>query len=168
MRIIPHSAALVIAIAFAASAGVNAQDRQQQVAERGATVMPFALAATTHVFTMSKDGGVQRVVAKSGGDTDQIRKVREHLHQIAAQFSRGDFSGPLKIHGAAMPGLAELRAAAPGKIAIEYRDHPSGAEIAYKSADPALVAALHRWFDAQLSDHGHDAVAGDDHARHSH
>jgi hypothetical protein len=168
MRILPHSTALVIAIAFAASPGVNAQDRQREVAERGATIMPFTLAATTHVFTKSKDGGVQRVIAKSSGDTAQIRKVREHLQQIATQFSRGDFSGPLAIHGAAMPGLAELRASAPGKIAFTYRDHPSGAEIVYKSADPALVGALHRWFDAQLTDHGHDAMAGDDHAKHKH
>jgi hypothetical protein len=65
-----------------------------------------------------------------------------------------------------MPGLAELRAAPLGRIAMTYRELPAGAEIVYTTADPALVTALHRWFAAQLTDHGHDAVAGDDHAKH--
>lgn len=35
-----------------------------------------------------------------------------------------------------------------------------GAELDYKTTDPKLVAALHKWFDAQLSDHGSDAMEG--------
>jgi hypothetical protein len=49
-------------------------------------------------------------------------------------------------------------------VAISYRDVPGGAELRYRSADPRLVAALHQWFDAQLSDHGADAAEG--HAHH--
>jgi isopropylmalate/homocitrate/citramalate synthase len=168
MRILAQRSALMLVIAFAAPLSVTAQDRQREVAERGTAVMPFTLGATTHVFSKTNDGGVQRVIAKSNSDMVQIRQVRAHLQQISTQFSRGDFSGPMQIHGAEMPGLAELRAAAPGQIVIDYRDLPSGAEIVYTSAIPALVVALHRWFDAQLADHGHDAMAGDDHAKHSH
>jgi len=40
------------------------------------------------------------------------------------------------------------------------RDVDSGAELRYQTADAALVSALHAWFDAQLSDHGTDARAG--------
>jgi transposase-like protein len=36
----------------------------------------------------------------------------------------------------------------------------SGAELIYKTADAGLVSALHTWFDAQVSDHGDDAMAG--------
>jgi hypothetical protein len=32
--------------------------------------------------------------------------------------------------------------------------------LAYKTPDTSLVAALHPWFDAQLSDHGTDAMGG--------
>jgi hypothetical protein len=62
-----------------------------------------------------------------------------------------------------MPGLAELRNARPGKLRVEYRELPNGAEIDYASDDPALIAAIHRWFDAQLAEHGPDAMPGHPH-----
>jgi hypothetical protein len=157
---------LVYVAAAAMLPAAQAQHRQQEVAQRGATVMPFTLSATTHVFTKSADGGVQRVIAKAPGDKVQVQAIRAHLSDIATLFSRGDFSAPLKIHGADMPGLAQLRAAPPGRITIKYRELPAGAEIAYATSDPALTKALHLWFDAQLSDHGHDALAGEAPARH--
>ncbi len=137
--------------------------RQADVARLGADVMPFSLAATTHIFTKTSEGGIQRVVARSADDTQQVRLVREHLHDIRAQFLKGDFSGPAHIHGAQMPGLATLRAAKPGQVAIDYKDVKGGAELTYGTADVRLVAALHQWFDAQLSDHGADAMDGNKH-----
>jgi hypothetical protein len=140
--------------------------RQAEVAKRGADVMPFSLKATTHIFAKTADGGTQRVVAKNAADEQQIRRVREHLRDIRSQFLEGDFSGPGHIHGADMPGLAELRSSKPGQLSIEYQDVKAGAELAYRTADPKMVAALHQWFDAQLSDHGADAMAG--HRHHDH
>jgi hypothetical protein len=158
---------LLSLVLAAATAGVLAQpagaQRQAEVARRGADVMPFSLAATQHVFTKTAHGGVQRVVARDPRDAAQVRLVRRHLHEIQAQFRRGDFSGPAHIHGEDMPGLAELKAAGPGKVAIAYQDVRGGAELSYRTKDPSLVAALHAWFDAQLSDHGHDAMAGHEH-----
>jgi hypothetical protein len=29
-----------------------------------------------------------------------------------------------------------------------------------RTSDPVLVAAIHKWFDAQVSDHGKDAIEG--------
>lgn len=138
--------------------------RQETVAERGVDVMPFDLKATTHIFTKRKMGGIQQVVVKNASDAAQIGLIREHLKKIAAQFSKGDFSGPTHIHEAEMPGLAELKAAQPAEIKIHYRKLKTGAEIIYSSKNPKLVAALHQWFDAQLADHGHDAMAGHDHS----
>lgn len=134
--------------------------RQAEVSRLGKDVMPFSLAATTHVFAKSNDGGTQQVVAKSAGDEAQIKLIRQHLKEIQSQFLKGDFSGPTHIHGQAMPGLSELKAAKPGAIAIEYRDMKDGAELTYKTSDAKMVAALHQWFDAQLSDHGKDAMEG--------
>lgn len=134
--------------------------RQAEIAQRGAQVMPFSLAATTHVFTKTAQGGVQRVIAKDSADTAQVKLVRSHLREIEAQFRQGDFSAPAHIHGMDMPGLAELKSAPVGSIAISYKDVKGGAELSYRTADAKLVAALHRWFDAQLSDHGADAMAG--------
>ena len=137
--------------------------RQAQVAQKGADVMPFRLQATTHVFTKTAEGGIQKVVVKRAADKQQIEMIRAHLHDMQGRFAQGDFSGPAHIHGADMPGLAELKAAMPGRLAVEYRDVPGGAQLTYRSADILLVAAVHEWFDAQLSDHGADALAGHAH-----
>jgi hypothetical protein len=32
--------------------------------------------------------------------------------------------------------------------------------LVFRSADPGLMSVLHVWFDAQLSDHGIDAMDG--------
>lgn len=137
--------------------------RQAEVARRGPDVMPFRLEATTHYFTKTDDGGTQRVVAKDLSDAVQTRLVREHLRQIQAQFRNGDFSGPSHIHGSDMPGLAQLKAAPAGQISIAYRDVAGGAELTYRTGNRDLAAALHAWFDAQLSDHGADAMEGHHH-----
>ena len=139
--------------------------RQGEVATRGKDVMPFSLPATTHIFTKTAEGGVQQVVAKKDTDFAQVKLIRQHLHEIRAQFLKGDFTGPAHIHGPDMPGLADLQAATPGQIAIAYNDIKGGAQLTYSTSDAKLVAALHSWFDAQLSDHGKDAMAGHDHHR---
>ena len=153
-------AALLIPLAAPLAGHADDTQRQLEVARRGAEVMPFNLKATTHVFTMNSDGGTQRVVAKNVNDKEQFDLVRGHLHDLRARFLRGDFSAPAPIHGTDMPGLAELRSAKRGQIAIEYKDVEGGAELAYHTTDPKLVEALHAWFDAQLHDHGADAMAG--------
>lgn len=150
--VVPHSS-------FAAD-----KARQEAVAERGADVMPFDLEATTHIFTKIEMGGIQQVIVKNASDTTQIGLIRKHLKKIAAQFSKGDFSDPSHIHGTEMPGLAELKTAQPGEIKIHYRQLKKGAEISYMTNNPKLVEALHQWFDAQLADHGKDAMAGHDHS----
>ncbi|MEO5697906.1 MAG: aspartate carbamoyltransferase [Burkholderiaceae bacterium] len=157
-RLLPTA---LLALFTAALAAQPADPRRQaEVAGRGSDVMPFSLAATTHVFTRTAQGGIQRVIAKNAADATQVRLVREHLQDIRTRFLNGDFSAPTQIHGDAMPGLASLKAAKPGQFEIDYGDVAGGAELRYRTEDVALVAALHRWFDAQLSDHGSDAAAG--------
>lgn len=134
--------------------------RQADVAQRGRDVMPFNLAATTHIFPKTALGGVQQVVVKNVSDAEQVRLTRLHLREIRDQFLKGDFSGPTRIHGQEMPGLAALKAARPGQIVIAYADLKHGAELSYATANVGLVSALHQWFDVQLADHGKDAMAG--------
>lgn len=164
-----HLLVLLLALGAAASTGPSAYgaqpatERQKEVAERGAGVMPFDLKATTHIFTKTGDGGRLRVIAKDASDASQIALIRSHLQKIQTQFKQGDFSAPSRIHGAEMPGLAELQAAKPGDISIDYRPLKAGAELTYKTKNPKLLNALHAWFDAQLSDHGTDAMQGHQH-----
>jgi hypothetical protein len=163
---LPQRLLLLVLLGIACGPSVTAAadaQRKAEVARRGPDVMPFSLAATQHVFTKTSQGGIQQVVAKSASDAKQIKLVRRHLKDLQHQFMSGDFSGPAHIHGEQMPGLAELKAAPSGKLNIDYRDVPAGAELTYQTSDPALAQALHRWFDAQLSDHGTDAMAGHHH-----
>jgi len=139
-------------------AGKHGMDMHQaQVATRGATVMPFALEATTHVFEKLDQGGLQQVIAKDANDLEQIKLIRTHLAEEAQRFQQGDFHDPAQIHDMNMPGLHELMMGA-GQITIQYRELPNGAQITYTTADPTLIAAIHAWFDAQLADHNQHAV----------
>ncbi len=133
-------------------------ERQAEVAERGKDVMPFSLKATTHIFTKTSEGGIQRVVAKHIADAGQTKLMRIHLQEIKQQFLKGDFSGPSHIYGEDMPGLDVLGSTKRAQITIGYREVKGGAELAYGTPDPVIVAVLHKWFDAQLSDHGSDAM----------
>lgn len=139
------------------------EQRLDEVAERGSHVMPFDLEKTTHIFLKTDTGGIQQVIAKDKADSEQISLIRLHLSQIAEEFQQGDYFNPERIHGAAMPGLAELKAAGPGQVKIVYRELPDGAEITYATHIEKLKRAIHHWFDAQLSDHARHAVPGHPH-----
>ena len=132
--------------------------RQQEVAAKGAQVMPFDVHAATHVFLKTSQGGIQQVLSKDPKDTASISMIRMHLKEEAARFARGDYSDPMRIHGAGMPGVQYLSHLKPGQMRVSYRETPAGAEIDYTAKDAAGVEAIHRWFDAQLADHGADAT----------
>jgi hypothetical protein len=139
-------------------------ERLKEVTEHGRHVMPFDLKLTQHIFTKTETGGVQQVVVRHSNDKPQIELIRQHLTKISGEFSHGDFSDPEKIHGKEMPGLATLRTAKPGQLKVVYKELDNGAEITYSSEVKVLIDAIHLWFDAQLTDHGHDAMPGMNHS----
>ena len=126
--------------------------RQQDVARKGASVMPFDLMRTTHFFDDTPGGGIETITANDPRDAQQSALIRSHLATEAKRFGRGDFSDPAQIHGHDMAGLAEL-ARAGDKLQVEYADVPAGARLTFASRDPAVVTAVHAWFAAQRSDH---------------
>lgn len=155
-------AALTLFTAASACAGQShsaPETRREAVAQRGAEVMPFDLAATVHMFKKTPDGGIQRVIARDRSDVAQIRLIRQHMRDIQQKFMRRDFSSPATIHGEDMPGLAALRDAKPAQLSIRYHDVATGAELVYHGIDAKTIKAVHKWFDAQLADHGADATA---------
>lgn len=135
-----------------------AQTVQQHVHQMSHSVMPFDMAKTVHIFKMTESGGVQRVVTKLPGAADQIVLIRQHLQHEAENFQRGDYADPARLHGSDMPGVKELKSGA-SKIKITYAAIPEGAEIIFQTSDIHLLTAIHRWFGAQLSEHGADAKA---------
>ena len=145
----------ILSIVLTACGDGGLAQRQQEVAEAGSEVMPFDLDATTHHFVKLENGGLQSVLADND-DPEQIALIRAHLTEEADRFSRGDFHDPAGIHGHDMPGLHAL-VTGHDLLRVAYREVPRGAEIRYSSDDPALVQALHQWFDAQVRDHGQHA-----------
>jgi hypothetical protein len=148
------TAAVLLAVLGGAPA--LAQTRQQTVRQRGTHVMPFSMDATMHRFEPTQTGGVMTVIVHDG-DATQIALVRAHLQKEAAAFARGDYSDPAYIHGKSMPGLAALSAGTK-RISVRYGSVADGATIAFRTTDLSLITALHQWFAAQVSDHGHDAA----------
>jgi hypothetical protein len=155
-----HAAALttIVGSAFAAGcgSGVTVSDRQTAVRAHGQEVMPFDLKRTTHTFAKTAAGGVESVTTKSPGDRAQLPLIRQHLRKEQRLFSRGDFRDPMATHGMRMPGLDTLRTHS-SQINITYRPLPEGAQLRYTTTDQTIRAALHDWFDAQVTDHGSDA-----------
>lgn len=162
-RFVPLAMTALLVVGPASAVEPASPERLDEVAKKGAEVMPFSLDKTLHVFAKNKRGGRQEVLAKDPRDAGQIRLIREHLSALAKDFSRGDFGNPAKIHGDDMPGLAEMKAAEPGKIGFDYRELPKGARIDYSAKDERLIDAIHRYFDAQLSDHARHAMPGGHH-----
>ena len=131
---------------------------QAMIHDMGSQVMPFDLTKTTHIFEMTESGGIQQVIAKDPNDSAQIALIQQHIQHEVTMFSAGNFSDPTELHGVDMPGLKELTARV-SQIKIEYTALPNGAQITFITQDISLITAIHRWFGAQLSDHGADAVA---------
>ncbi|MBK6009207.1 aspartate carbamoyltransferase [Ramlibacter ginsenosidimutans] len=147
------AAAAVLACSFAAPA----QTVQEHVHGHGHEVMPFDLGKTVHIFRMTEDGGIQQVVVRGdAADPEQVRMIQHHLALEASDFQQGNFADPGHLHGPAMPGLRELEQGA-RRMQITYRPLPNGGEIRFRAKDIKLVTAVHRWFGAQLSEHGADA-----------
>jgi hypothetical protein len=131
--------------------------RQTMVHEMGQQVMPFDLTKTQHIFEMTESGGIQQVIARDSNDSEQIPLIRQHLQHESMRFAAGDFSDPTSLHGSDMAGVKELSQGS-HQIKIEYSALPNGAQITFRTDDVHLITALHRWFGAQLSDHGADAT----------
>jgi hypothetical protein len=149
----------VLVLGACGADGDGLAERQAEIAERGAAVMPFDLDATTHTFTTTSTGGVQEVTADDPTDAEQVALIRQHLRAEQANFARGDFDDPAAIHGHDMDGVAELRAGY-RDIDVAYDELPAGAQLTYTTGRADLVEAVHAWFDRQVMDHGDHAEAG--------
>lgn len=147
-----------VALCFCAASGALAETPQERVHRMSHDVMPFEMKKTIHIFKMTESGGVMRVLTRAPDDADQVTLIRRHLRHEAERFKQGDYADPAKLHGANMPGLAELQAN-PAAVAVSYKVLPDGAEISFKTNDLRMLTAIHRWFGAQLSEHGADARA---------
>jgi hypothetical protein len=130
----------------------------EEVHQRTQQTLPYPLDQTLQTFTKTVHGGVQHVIAKSADNSQLIKSIQAHLLKMANEFKKGDFSTTERIHGANMPGLAQLKKAGIDEIRFDYKPLEKGAQIHYSTEYPLYVQALHDWFDTQINDHGNDAI----------
>jgi len=135
-----------------------ADTKQEHVHNMAHGVMPFDVSKSIHFFKMTESGGIQRVVIKDGAFGDQVALIQQHLQHEATRFQQGNYADPAALHGEKMPGLKDLQGGA-SRIKVSYANLPTGAAITFETTDRRLLTALHRWFGAQLSEHGSDAKA---------
>jgi hypothetical protein len=150
--------ATAVALLALAATPLLAQTAQEHVHATSHAVMPFDVSRTVHIFKMTEWGGTESVVTRDPAATDQLSLIREHLRHEAIEFQKGNYSDPATLHGAGMPGIAELQKDA-SQIKVSYADLPNGAAITFETANTRVLTAIHRWFGAQLSEHGSDARA---------
>ena len=127
---------------------------------------PYTSDKTLQTFTKTTHGGVQHVTTLLDSNNTEIQLIRRHLAELSTAFKNRDFSSSEKLHGADMPGLAQLKSAKADEIKIEYRPLANGAQLHFSSEYPRLVQALHEWFDAQAAGHaqGDNSAHGLHHA----
>ncbi len=130
--------------------------RQHMIHMKSSMVMPFAMDKVTHYFIKTDNGGVSMIKAKDSKDTSQITLIRSHLKKEKTLFSNADFRDPKALHGVNMPGL-KILSESKGKFKVEYKSLLNGAQLTFTTKDSVVRNAIHKWFDAQLKDHGSDA-----------
>ena len=148
----------IAVLLFFVGPGSHAQTRQEHIHHKGHSVMPFDLEKTVHIFRMTESGGVQRVIVKNDVEKDQVAAIQMHLKHEADLFQRGNYADPASLHGEDMPGLSDLQKGAK-QVRVSYASLPNGAQVTFETSDLRLLTAIHRWFGAQLSEHGADARA---------
>jgi hypothetical protein len=119
---------------------------------RGAVVMGVDQAASVHTFERAPDGGRIRFVMRDSADLAGTAVIRAHLREIAADFTRGDFSKPFGVHAQTVPGTPVM-AAKRAVIRYAVTDVPGGAELRMTTADAAARAAIAEFLRFQEDDH---------------
>jgi hypothetical protein len=128
---------------------------------RGARVMGFDQAQTTHHFRLYQDGGAIEVAVKDPADAGNRDAIRRHLPHIAVLFADGRFDAPMLVHDSPVPGtddLTRLKAA----VTYTYVETPGGGRVDIVTTHPDALAAVHRFLAFQIADHrtGDDAAVG--------
>lgn len=122
------------------------------VDERGDKVMGFSHEKTKHTFRLFGDGGAIEVRANDAADAESVAQIRDHLREIAREFSNGTFTKPEAIHARVPEGVPAMKELG-SKIRYEYEELDGGARVRVKSGDPRGIEAVHAFLRFQIADH---------------
>ena len=120
--------------------------------QRGAKTMGFNQTRTTHHFRSFETGGAIEVTIKDPADIADLDAVRNHLGEIAREFTNGDFNVPATTH-AEMPSGASAMRRLRDRIKYQYEEFPNGARVRITTADPEALHAIHEFLSYQVKEH---------------
>lgn len=123
-----------------------------EVNARGERAMGFSQTATTHHFLLARDGGVIQVEVNEPDDAANRDKIRAHLKHIAGMFSAGNFRIPMLVHDRVPPGVVTMEQRQ-AQIRFAYEESARGGRVRLSTADPAALAAVHKFLRFQITDH---------------
>jgi hypothetical protein len=153
MRLVPvlclvSSLSISIPVSLAAR-----QDHHGSSYQRGAMVMGFDQALTTHHFLLFNDGGAIEVNVNDLADTKNRDAIRSHLPHIAMMFGDGNFDAPMLIHDSknvpGTKGMTERK----GAIRYQYVETAKGGRVDIVTSDPSALAAVHQFLKFQIAEH---------------
>jgi hypothetical protein len=156
---------VIVALACACSPAPDAASRAEArraaaagdssfagVQSRGNVAMGVDQYTSTHVFRPLPDGGrieLQRDTVDSAGRA----QILEHMDEIAAAFSAGDFTVPGFVHARKVPGT-DVMAARRAEIRYVVESLPRGAAVRLTAGNSSAVEAIHEFLAFQRQDHG--------------
>jgi hypothetical protein len=157
IRINSYFPIALMVLAFASSGCAQnthdgGHDHHDEVMKNGEKAMGFSQTKTTHHFLLMPDGGAIRVEVNDAADSENRDKIRSHLKEIAAQFSKGEFMTPFAVHGKMPPGVAVMDAL---KKEIEYKfeERENGAQVRISTKNAKALVAVHDFLRFQIEDH---------------
>jgi hypothetical protein len=129
------------------------QDPPAQLHLRGAHVMGFDQARTTHHFLLFEDGGAIDVAVRDAQDTTNRDAIRAHLPHIAQMFGMGNFDAPMLVHDRKdVPGASTL-ARLKDRLSYRYVETTLGGRVDVFAKDADAVKAVHEFLKFQIEDH---------------
>jgi hypothetical protein len=127
------------------------QDHHGSSDQRGAMVVGFDQARTSHHFLLFNDGGAVDVSVNDSADTKNRDAI--HLPHIAMMFGEGNFDAPMLVHDSKnVPGtrtMTELK----GAIRYRYVETAKGGRVDILTSDPTALAAVHQFLKFQIAEH---------------
>jgi hypothetical protein len=133
--------------------GANGHDAHlDAVNRRGEAAMGFSQTATTHHFTLTRDGGIIQVEVNDASDAASRDQIRQHLSHIAHAFAAGDFDTPMLVHDRVPPGVPVMKRFK-SEIRYEYEETTGGARVRIETKNADALAAIHDFLRFQITDH---------------
>ena len=128
------------------------------VQSRGAVAMGVDQYTSSHVFEPLADGG-RIELQRDAEDSVGVAQIRQHMQRIAARFAAGDFRLPGYVHAQAVPGT-DVMAVRRAAVTYSVESLPRGAAVRMRSADLAVIQAIHEFLAFQRQDHHASAHRG--------